>query len=144
MSTVESIESVSEAFFRAGQWWVESLTRALADEEVPSAEGWRILGMLRNGEGLTMSEISAVMSVPPPTLTRLVDKLVDSGLVLRRVDPMDRRRVLVYLTSRGKAKVRKLAKREAVVKTHLAEQFGEDSAATLVRCLSRLHEAALD
>lgn len=135
-----SVESVSEVFFRIGRWWTESLSQGLLDSEVSTIEGWRVLGALRGGEGFTMSEMSTAMAIPPPTLTRIVDKLVDGGFVLRRVDATDRRRVLIYLSARGKSKVRRLARQEAAMKATLAEEFGEDSAVHLIRTLARASE----
>ncbi len=135
-----SVESVSEVFFRIGRWWTESLSQGLLDSEVSTIEGWRVLGALRGGEGFTMSEMSTAMAIPPPTLTRIVDKLVDGGFVLRRVDATDRRRVLIYLSARGKSKVRRLARQEAAMKATLAEEFGEDNAVHLIRTLARASE----
>lgn len=135
-----SVESVSEVFFRIGRWWTESLSQALLDGEVSTIEGWRVLGALRGGEGFTMSEMSTAMAIPPPTLTRIVDKLVDGGFVLRRVDATDRRRVLIYLSARGKSKVRRLARQEAAMKATLVDEFGEDSAIQLIRTLARASE----
>ncbi|WNG82600.1 MarR family winged helix-turn-helix transcriptional regulator [Mycobacterium sp. ITM-2016-00316] len=135
-----SVESVSEVFFRIGRWWTESLSQGLLDSEVSTIEGWRVLGALRGGEGFTMSEMSTAMAIPPPTLTRIVDKLVDGGFVLRRVDATDRRRVLIYLSARGKSKVRRLARQEAAMKATLAEEFGEENAVQLIRTLARASE----
>ncbi len=112
MPTTTSMDSVSEVLFRVGRWWTEAFSTGLLDADVSSVEGWRVLGVLRGGDGFTMSDIAAAMSVAPPTLTRIVDKLVDGGFVLRRVDAMDRRRVLVYLSAKGKTKVRKLTRQE--------------------------------
>ncbi|MCF6390817.1 MarR family winged helix-turn-helix transcriptional regulator [Mycobacterium sp. MBM] len=135
-----SVESVSEVFFRIGRWWTESLSQGLLDGEVSTIEGWRVLGALRGGEGFTMSEMSTAMAIPPPTLTRIVDKLVDGGFVLRRVDATDRRRVLIYLSARGKSKVRRLARQEAAMKATLVDEFGEESAIALIRTLARASE----
>ncbi|MEX7471464.1 MarR family winged helix-turn-helix transcriptional regulator [Mycobacterium adipatum] len=140
MPITTGVESVSEVFFRIGRWWTESLSQGLLDSEVSTIEGWRVLGALRGGEGFTMSEMSTAMAIPPPTLTRIVDKLVDGGFVLRRVDATDRRRVLIYLSARGKSKVRRLARQEAAMKATLTEEFGEDNAIALIRTLARASE----
>ena len=140
MAISTSIESVSEVFFRAGRWWTDALSAGLLDSDVGTVEGWRVLGALRGGDGFTMTEMSTAMGIPPPTLTRIVDKLVDGGFVLRRVDATDRRRVLIYLSARGKSKIRKLAKQEATIKAALIEEFGEDSAIQLIRTLARASE----
>src|SRR5438132_1130077 len=107
---------MSEVFFRAERRWTDALCRGLLDGDITGIEGWRLLGALRGGDGLTMSDISSAMSIPPPTLTRIVDKLVDGGFVLRRIDAADRRRVLIYLSARGKTKLRKLVRQEALLK----------------------------
>lgn len=143
MPTATSMDSISEVLFRAGRWWTDALSSGLLDSEVSSIEGWRVLGALRGGDGFTMSDIAAAMSVAPPTLTRIVDKLVDGGFVVRRVDAMDRRRVLVYLSSKGKTKVRKLVRQEASVKAAMIDEFGEDTAVQLVRTLARLADLPL-
>jgi DNA-binding MarR family transcriptional regulator len=138
--TSTSLDSVSEVFFRAGRWWTESLSQGLLDADVNSIEGWRVLGALRSGDGFTMTDISLAMGIPPPTLTRIVDRLVDAGFVLRRIDATDRRRVLIYLSARGKTKVRRLAKREALLKTALIDELGEDTAVHFIRTLARVGE----
>lgn len=143
MPTSTSLESTSEVFFRAGRWWTESLSDGLLDADVNSIEGWRVLGALRSGDGFTMSDIASAMAIPPPTLTRLVDRLVDAGFVLRRIDATDRRRVLIYLSARGKTKVRKLAKREAHLKAALIDELGEDAAVQFISTLARIGEVPL-
>lgn len=64
---------------------------------------WRVLDLLADGAGHPMSEIAEHVMVPPPTLTKIVDRLTDSALVYRRADPADRRRVLVLLSEHGRA-----------------------------------------
>lgn len=140
MPTTASVESVSEVLFRVGRWWTDAFSTGLLDAEVNSIEGWRVLGALRGGDGVTMSDIATAMAVAPPTLTRIVDKLVDGGLVVRRVDATDRRRVLVYPSAKGKAKVRKLIRQEASLRSALVDEFGEDTAAQLLGILARMSD----
>lgn len=48
---------------------------------------------------VTLGELAAVERVQPPTMTRVVSALEEAGLVLRRVDPTDRRVARVELTA---------------------------------------------
>jgi DNA-binding MarR family transcriptional regulator len=75
--------------------------QAVLDEEGCSLDAWRVLGLLSDGQGHHMTAIAESAFLPPPTLTKLVDHLVDQNLVHRRVDPLDRRRILAHLTPRG-------------------------------------------
>ncbi len=69
---------------------------------------WTVLAALCDGVGHPMSEIAEVTHTLPPTLTKLVDRMVAGGLVYRRTDPLDRRRVLAFSTARGRQQHRHL------------------------------------
>lgn len=51
---------------------------------------------------LTLGELAAVEQVAPPTITKVVAKLEDRGLVEREADPADRRIARVALSERGR------------------------------------------
>ncbi|MGR3867499.1 MarR family winged helix-turn-helix transcriptional regulator [Streptomyces graminifolii] len=88
------------------------MTRRLAAEleaEGCSVEEWRVLSLLSDGRGHTMSDVAEYALMPAPSLTKLVDRLVSGALAYRRKDPGDGRRVLVYLSSRGRSRHRALA-----------------------------------
>ncbi|MEU9733800.1 MarR family transcriptional regulator [Streptomyces sp. NPDC048002] len=85
---------------RAERLVARRLQRVL-DEEGCSLDAWRVLALLSDGQGHHMTAVAEAAFLPPPTLTKLVDHLVDLNLVHRRVDPLDRRRILAHLTPRG-------------------------------------------
>ena len=70
---------------------------------------WWVLGLLADGAGHTMSEAADHAMLAAPTLTKAVDQLVAANLVTRRADRHDRRRVLIYLTARGRRLHQRLA-----------------------------------
>jgi MarR family transcriptional regulator, organic hydroperoxide resistance regulator len=84
----------------------------------PTLDQWRVLAHLADGAGHPMSEIAEFALVPAPSLTRLIDRMATDGLVYRRADERDRRRVLVQITRRGRALHR--ATRERVALEHEA------------------------
>lgn len=52
----------------------------------------------------SIAEVAAKLNLDTSTLSRLVDSLVQAGLVDRSVDPNNRRRALVSLSPAGKAR----------------------------------------
>ncbi|MFF9811662.1 MarR family winged helix-turn-helix transcriptional regulator [Streptomyces coeruleorubidus] len=84
--------------------------RLVLDEFDCSIEAWRVLHLLSDGEGHHMTALADHAFLPAPTLTKLIDQLVDQNLVFRRVDPADRRRVLVQLTPRGMRRGQRLSR----------------------------------
>jgi len=82
--------------------------QTVLDEEGCSLDAWRVVALLADGQGHNMTAIAEAAFLPPATLTKLVDQLVDQNLVHRRVDPLDRRRILAHLTPRGQTYWRRL------------------------------------
>jgi DNA-binding MarR family transcriptional regulator len=93
-----------------------AVTRHLArafELEASTVEEWRALALLVDGRSHAMSELAEFTMVPAPSLTRLIDRMVSANLVYRKVDPRDRRRVLVRVAPRGEALHRRLLDRLA-------------------------------
>lgn len=59
---------------------------------------WVVLIRLDRQEGLKQSELAEILDLQPISLTRLLDRLAESGLIERRPDPNDRRANRLYLT----------------------------------------------
>ncbi|MEU5909561.1 MarR family transcriptional regulator [Micromonospora sp. NPDC047527] len=118
---------------RAERLLSRRLGAVLADDGL-TIEAWRVLCLLADGQGHPMSEVSAEASLPPGTLTKLVDQLVDQNLVFRRVDALDRRRIRAYLTARGRREHERLDQR---VRASLAE-LGAPEGADLINQLDDL------
>jgi MarR family transcriptional regulator, organic hydroperoxide resistance regulator len=55
------------------------------------------------GDGMAQSQLAEEMCVQPATLTKMIDRVERSGLVLRRPDAEDQRISRVYLTDTGRA-----------------------------------------
>lgn len=50
---------------------------------------------------LSLAELAAAEQVRPPTMSRVVDALVEAGLLTREVKPGDRRSVRIAVTAEG-------------------------------------------
>ncbi|MEV0565929.1 MarR family transcriptional regulator [Dactylosporangium sp. NPDC050588] len=72
------------------------------DAEGCTPEAWRVITLLSDGAGHHMTEIAEHAFLPPATLTKLLDHLVEENLVYRRIDEIDRRRIRAHLTPRGR------------------------------------------
>jgi MarR family transcriptional regulator, transcriptional regulator for hemolysin len=70
---------------------------------------WAVLVRVDRVEGLNQSELAEVLDLQPITLTRLLDKLCDSGLIERRPDPADRRAKRLYLTAAARPLLERLS-----------------------------------
>lgn len=62
---------------------------------------WRLITYLKRHEGIRQGPLAELIEVEPITLSRMVDRLVEAGLVERHADPADRRAWQLYLTPRA-------------------------------------------
>lgn len=102
---------------------------------------WRVLRLLSDRRGRSMSEIKDFVMLPGPTLTKLIDRMVANNLVYRRGDLVDRRRVLVFLAPRGLAKYEIIRAAVDSDQMELAERIGDEQLAELTRALSHVADA---
>lgn len=70
-----------------------------------TVDQWRVLRALAADAGQTMGGLASTLRIPAPSLTRVVDGLVDRSLVYRRQSTQDRRRLTVHLARAGRARL---------------------------------------
>jgi len=69
---------------------------------------WRVLATLRDQDGAMITHLARLALIEQSRLTRIIAQMDDKGLVTRRSDPEDGRRVRVFLTEQGRAMARKM------------------------------------
>jgi DNA-binding MarR family transcriptional regulator len=126
---------------RASRAIAGRLSRSI-DMEGITSEHWRVLRHLADEVGRPMGEIAERLEMNPPTLTKLIDKMVGKSLVQRAADPEDSRRILVYSTDAGLELLQELQSRIDEHHAALAELLGERNARQLERLLTMLIEGA--
>ncbi|MYC31572.1 MAG: winged helix-turn-helix transcriptional regulator [Chloroflexi bacterium] len=78
------------------------LEAALAGREISLPE-LRVLSVCAACPGITAVEVSRALLVEPPTVSRVVQPLVQRGLLSRRRSQTDRREVRLRVTAGGRA-----------------------------------------
>jgi len=124
---------------------VASLNRQLEDEleerlqpgGVP-IEQFRVLDVLDARERLPMGELATLSLIEPPTLTKIVDRMVSEALVYRAPDPDDRRRVLILAAPAGKALYKRLKGVSSAQEKRIVSHLSSDKAEALKALLREL------
>jgi MarR family transcriptional regulator for hemolysin len=112
------------------------MLRTYADHEAAqfgiTRAQWVVLVRLDRSEGLKQSELAEVLDLQPISLTRLLDKLAECGLIERRPDPDDRRAKRLFLTPAARPLLEKLGNLgEELMATALAG-VGPDSVERMI------------
>lgn len=102
---------------------------------------WRVMASLWNDDGQTQKEISQKTSIDPATLTVMLKRMEERGLVTRRRDPANNRLQRVYLTDSRPAEIqrvrRTISAHIAAVNAIATEGFDESERAALIRLLAK-------
>lgn len=101
-------------------------------------EAWRILEVLSSDVDPTMGELAVAVLMNPPSLTKLVDRMVADGLVHRQISQLDHRRVQLALTSIGRMKVEKLRQCADAQNNEILDKLGPYKARLLTEALREL------
>ncbi|WBO62805.1 MarR family winged helix-turn-helix transcriptional regulator [Streptomyces camelliae] len=136
-------EEVTVAVMAASRLIVALSARALASVDVPlTLPQLRSLVALHTCGPIKLAEMAATLGVTPSTALRMAERLEGLGLTDRRVNPDNRREVVLRLTPAGEELVdRVLSHRRAEIRS-LVERLPAAQRAGLVPALTALTTAA--
>jgi MarR family transcriptional regulator for hemolysin len=81
---------------------------------------WKVLFRLSRNPGMRQIELADMLDIEPITLSRIIDRLEESGLVERLSDPTDRRAWRLHVTAKARPLIEKL---RGIADEMLAEAF---------------------
>lgn len=104
---------------------------------------WRVLRALDEGGSMSLTEISGLACIQLPSLTRIVQTLVDKELVLRVRNSNDRRRQIISMTDEGAAVIRDNAVESRRITASIASKLGQRRHRELLDLLDKLNSLDL-
>lgn len=95
----------------------------------------RAISAFRDKNSLSMKELATNIGVNLPTMTMMIDRLIQDGMAERGRDELDRRKVIVRLTAQGKKlKAKFLSQRRKTAQAIFAGLDNQDKQ-ELLKCL---------
>lgn len=105
-------------------------------------EHWRALKVISDNRGVTMRELSEELMQNFPTLTKIIDKMVLEALVYRLPDEVDRRKVRLFISDKGKAVLEQQNDRLDDHQGKLEDAYGSVEAQMLKEMLEQFIKSA--
>ena len=97
-----------------------------------------MLLVLANHAGIAASDVAALTGLDKMSVSRALSGLVQRGRVVRRVDPADKRRLLLRLSAAGERLYERIGAPAKERERRLFRGVGADEQAQLGRTLDRL------
>jgi DNA-binding MarR family transcriptional regulator len=136
-------DTIVDAVLTASRVLVAIAARSLGGvaDEVTLTQ-YRTLVVLASRGPQGLAALAEAAGVTPPTATRMCDRLVRKGLIVRRHERGDRRLVRLTLAKRGHDLVAAVTERRRAEIAQLVEAIPSDQQPALVDSLQRLAAAA--
>jgi DNA-binding MarR family transcriptional regulator len=103
---------------------------------------WRVLAALHDSEPLTISQLAEEVLSKQPTVTKLVQRMVEQRWVVLQADANDQRRTLVAATPAGKRLVKPLVQEAREHEARVLRTLGNTEKAALRKLLGKLRQHA--
>jgi DNA-binding MarR family transcriptional regulator len=103
---------------------------------------WRVLAALHDGEPLTVSQLAREVLSKQPTVTKLVQRMVEQGWLALQADRDDQRRTLVAATAAGKRLVKPLVEEARQHEARMLRSLAATEKIALRKLLEKLAQHA--
>ena len=98
-----------------------------------------VLFYISHHEGYVIpSDISNEMGISSARIAATLNSLEKKGLIIRRIDGQDRRRILIDLTDAGREKVQEHYQTVMGITTNMLRYLGEQDAKEFIRIMQKL------
>ena len=98
---------------------------------------WAVLSSIWRNGPLSIKLLAEMTGNAPPATSRIVDRMIEGGLLIRNADPDDRRAVVIVPTERGE-ELRPLQAIYQEVNAVLLAGFSPQEQAELTRLLTKI------
>lgn len=105
---------------------------------------WRVLRVLQEEGPLEPTRIAETACLLLPSLTRILQKLEEKGLIHRRRDPDDKRKQIIVVTAEGRALIDANLDRARALNERVRDAMGAERHDALLDLLNMLHELDFD
>ena len=136
-----SANEVIVGIVRAGEAFVALANQALNDYQLSPAARQALAVLDGAGEPLSPTEIARRLIVTTASITSLLDTLQRRGLVERRPDPDDRRRLLITITPAARDLVRRYVPEIVALQASVMRDIPEEDRRQFAAVLTRIREA---
>ena len=94
--------------------------------------------LYETGGSSTPGQLASLLNVSAARITNILTRLECKGLIRRRADPQDRRRIHVELTDKGAGMVADVHAQVTAHALDLFDKLGEDDTLTFLRILKKM------
>ncbi|MFY9212750.1 MAG: homoprotocatechuate degradation operon regulator HpaR [Aestuariivita sp.] len=132
--------SLPIALLRARERVMGPFRAMLADVDITEQQ-WRVLRVLHEEDSLDPTRIADRACLLLPSLTRILQKLTEKGLITRAPDRVDRRKQVIAITEAGVTLIEENLATSVEIMERIKSEMGHDRYEALLDLLNELDAA---
>ncbi|MFT6457134.1 homoprotocatechuate degradation operon regulator HpaR [Pseudophaeobacter arcticus] len=134
--------SLPIALLRARERVMGPIRHLLSDVDLTEQQ-WRVLRVVQENDGIDPTEIADQACLLLPSLTRILQKLDEKGLISRERDKVDRRRQVIRITAAGGKIIEANIAASIAIVDRTREKMGQERYEALLDLLNELDKIEL-
>jgi MarR family transcriptional regulator for hemolysin len=139
----QTLMQLTMALTKTARVYKAAADKMAADFGLSQASAWPVVMIGRMGDGIRPSALAERLDIEHSSLVRIIDQLIDVGLIERRNDDNDRRAKLLYLTGEGRRRSQELEQALIPFRRNLFKGIAKDDIAACKRVLDVLQLAVI-
>lgn len=140
----QTLMQVTMALTKTARVYKAAADKMASDFGLSQASAWPVVMIGRMGDGIRPGALAERLDIEHSSLVRIIDQLIDAGLIERRNDDNDRRAKLLYLTDEGRRRSQELEAALVPFRRNLFKGIPKDDIAACKRVLDVLQRAVTD
>lgn len=139
-----SLSSANQPFFlllQLTKQWRHIVQHSLARAGLNDATWRPLLHLLLLGDGVRQKDLAESIGIKGPSLVRLLDTLIERGLLTRAEDAVDRRAKQLFLTVAGRQLAEQIHSAVETIDQRIMEPFSAADMATISNYIRRLEDS---
>ena len=132
--------SLPIALLRARETVMEQFRGMLAAHGMTEQQ-WRVIRILEERDSIDASEMAARAFILAPSLTRIIRTLEERGLITKRKDGSDGRKIILDITPAGRKIIEEVAPESGLIYEAIEKRFGKQKLVLLLDLLEELAAA---
>ncbi len=142
MDEADRLHSFAVSLGDVARLWRGQIDRRLRPSGLSFMQWLTCSQLSRAGSDVVQKDLAALVSIEGPTMVGILDRLVASGLVERRVSSQDRRANTVHLTMSGHDKLREAEEYLRVLREELLNGLSGPDLEAAIRVFKHIVERA--
>jgi MarR family transcriptional regulator for hemolysin len=143
MNNNPALSGMTTMLVRVARLYRQGVDNALSGLALSDALALPVVLLGRVPDGMRQNALAEELGVEGPSLVRLLDRLVEHGLVMRREDPSDRRAKTVHLTAAGRAHSVQASKALDAYRTALFDGVSDEEVSACLRVFNLIESRLL-